>query len=123
VISLDSYGWIERFTNGPKASAYNAVIDITPPHEIITSTISLFEVYRKIKLAKGEEIALERVASLSTTNLIPVDQTISLEAADHSLEKKLHFADSLIYATARHYKAQLYTSDEHLRGLDGVIYV
>ena len=27
MISVDSYGWIERFTDGPKAKQYNTVID------------------------------------------------------------------------------------------------
>jgi len=42
-----------------------------------------------------------------------------LEAADYSLQHGLHFADALVYATARHYGVELFTSDEDLRGLKG----
>src|SRR4030066_1941213 len=117
LISIDSSGWIERFTKGPKASQYKQVIEATKPKEIITSVVVLYEVYKKIKKLKGEEQALLAVAALSQTTIVPVDQTISLEAADYSLEHNLHFSDALVYATARHWKAKLYTSDDDLRPL------
>lgn len=120
MIALDSYGWIERFTNGPKARAYNELIDRLRPSELITSAVVLYEVYRKVKSVKGEQAALENVASLTQTKIIPVDSTLSLEAADFSLEHGLHFSDALIYATARHFEVQLYTSDEHFKGLPDV---
>lgn len=123
MISVDSYGWVERFTDGPKAPAYNKVIDSTKPGDLVTSVVVLYEVYKKVKKAKGEETALEAVATLSQTKVVAVDQTLSLEAADYSLEHGLHFADALIYATARQLSAPLYTSDEDLEGLDGVTLV
>jgi predicted nucleic acid-binding protein len=120
LISIDSYGWIERFTNGPKAAQYNKIIDSCEPKEIVTSIVVLFEVYKKIKKLKGEEEALLAVAALSQTTIVLVDQTIALEAADYSLEKNLHFSDALVYATARHYKVKLYTSDDDLGELNSV---
>jgi predicted nucleic acid-binding protein len=123
LISIDSYGWIERFTNGPKAPQYNQIIDSTPSKDIITSTVIIYEVYKKIKQQKTEEEALLAVATLSQTTIIHVDQTISLEAADYSLEHGLHFSDALVYATARHWKTKLYTSDHDLRELKDVCFI
>jgi predicted nucleic acid-binding protein len=123
LIALDSYGWIERFTDGPKAAKYNEVIDRTSPVEIITSVVVLYEVYKRIKEVKGEQVALENVAVLTQTNTVPVDSTLSLEAADYSLEFKLHFSDALIYATARHFDAELYSSDRHFKILPHVKFV
>jgi predicted nucleic acid-binding protein len=123
VISVDSYGWIERLTSGPKAPQYNRVIDAARPEEIVTSMAVVYEVYRKVKQAKGEQAALEVVATLSQTHVIPLDQSLCLEAADYSLELGLHFADALIYATARHFRVELYTGDEELRGLPGVHFI
>jgi len=120
LISLDSYGWIERFTNGPKAPQYNQIIESTEPENIVTSIVVLYEVYKKIKKIKGEEEALLAIAALSQTTIVPVDQTIALEAADYSLENNLHFSDSLVYATARHWKVRLYTSDSDLGPLTSV---
>lgn len=123
MISIDSYGWIERFTDGPKATQYNKIIESCQPKEIITSIVVLFEVYKKIKKLKGEEEALLAVAALSQTTIVIVDQTIALEAADYSLEKNLHFSDALVYATARHYKVKLYTSDNDLKELNSVCFI
>lgn len=120
MISIDSYGWIERFTQGPRASQYNRIIDTSKSDEIVTSVVVVYEVYRKVKQARGEQVALEAVAVLSQTKVIPVDQTLCLEAADYSLEHGLHFADALVYATARHYSVVLYTGDPDLRTLKGV---
>jgi len=120
LISVDSYGWIERFTNGKKAAQYNKIIDSNSPENIITSVVVLYEVYKKVKRRRNEEEALLAVAALSQTTIVPIDQTISLEAADYSLEHNLHFSDALVYATARHWKAKLYTSDEDLQTLKDV---
>ena len=120
MISIDSYGWIERFTNGPKAPQYNQIIESTEPKNIVTSIVVLYEVYKKIKKLKGEEEALLAIAALSQTTIVPIDQTIALEAADYSLEHSLHFSDALVYATARHWKVKLYTSDGDLGALKSV---
>ena len=123
MISIDSYGWIERFTNGPRAQKYNKIIDQVHPDEIITSVVVLYEVYKKIKKLKGEQAALETVAVLSQTTIVPIGNDLSLEAADYSLEHELHFSDALIYATARRFEVELYTNDEHLKGLPFVIHI
>ena len=123
MISVDSYGWIERFTDGPKADLYDAVIEKAAPAEIVTSAMVLYEVYRKIKEAVNEQSALKAVAAIGQTFVVPVDQSISLEAADYSLMFGLHMADAVVYATARHYGAELYTSDEDLKGVKGVVFI
>ena len=123
MISIDSYGWIERLTNGPKAELYNAVIEKSAATEIVTSAIVLYEVYKKIKQNVDEQSALEAVAAIGQTLVVSVDQSLSLEAADYSLLLGLHMADAVVYATARHYGAELYSSDEDLKGVKGVVYI
>lgn len=123
MICVDSNGWIERFGDGPKSIRYNRVIDRVESEDIVTPVVVLYEVYRKIKKIRGEEDALEAVAALSQTFVVTADRTIALEAADYSLEYGLHMADALVYATARHYSAQLYTSDSDLKGLMGVTFI
>jgi toxin FitB len=123
LISIDSSGWIERFAKGPKAAQYKEVIETAKPKDIVTSVVVLYEVYKKIKKLKGEEEALLAVAVLSQTTVVPIDQTISLEAADYSLEYNLPFSDALVYATARHFKAKLYTSDSDLQPLKMVCHI
>jgi len=123
VICIDSYGWIERFTDGPKARRYNEIIDNAAANEIVTPAVVVYEVYKRVKQAAGEETALEAVAALGSTFVVEVDQTIALEAADYSIERGLHMSDALVYATARHHDAELYTSDEDLRDLNRVTFV
>ena len=102
---------------------YNQIIDSKQPQDIITSVVVLYEVYKKVKAKRSEEEALLSIAVLSQTTIVLVDQTLSLEAADYSLEHGLHFSDALVYATARRWKAMLYTSDDDLRALKSVCFV
>ncbi len=92
-----------------------------PPVQIVTSVVTVYEVYRKLRPLKGESAALEAVVHLRATMLVPVDDQVALEAADYSLSHRLPFADALVYATARRFGAELHTSDADLRGLPGVI--
>ncbi|HTT26619.1 MAG TPA: type II toxin-antitoxin system VapC family toxin [Thermoplasmata archaeon] len=122
-VCIDSYGWIEHFTGGPKAAAYGKVMASVDESRLLTPVVVLYEVYRKIKATVNEEVAVRHVAALDRTRVVPVDREISLEAADYSLSHKLHFSDALIYATARRFGAELYTSDPALKGLRSVSYV
>ena len=107
----------------PKHVPYDRVIDDTPPARILTSVVTVYEVYKKAKAMRGEHAALEDVAALGHTRLVPVDAEVALAAADHSFEFGLHFADALVYATARRFRAPLYKSDAALKGLPGVRFV
>jgi hypothetical protein len=88
VISVDSAGWIERFTKGPKALKYKRVIESSKPEEIVTSVVVLYEVYKKIKKLKGEEEALLAVAALSQTDYILFPCAIRLGKKEGSENQK-----------------------------------
>lgn len=122
MISVDSHGWIERLTDGPKSAGYNRVIDSEEPSDILTSVVCLYEVYRKLRPLMGEAAVLSAIAALRQTRIAVVDERVALEAADFSLSLGLHFSDALIYATARRYDALLHTGDPDLRKAPGVVY-
>jgi predicted nucleic acid-binding protein len=122
LVSIDSFGWLERLIEGPKAGEYNRLIDSLAPKDIVTSVVTVYEVYRKLRPIRGEAIALEAVVPLRATRLVPIDDQMALEAADYSLSLGLHFSDSLIYATARRYGAELHTSDPDLKTAPGVVF-
>jgi predicted nucleic acid-binding protein len=122
MISVDSYGWVERLLEGPKAPSYNRVFSKVPPSEIVTSVVTVYEVYRKLKPVKGESAALEAIVHLRPTTMVPFDDQLALEAADYSLSLRLHFADAIIYATAQRFGAELHTSDPELRGKPGIVF-
>ena len=116
---VDSVGWIEFFTNGPLAARYEKHLD--SPGNIVP-TIILFEVYKKIKREKSEEVALVAITTMQKARIVSLTEDLSLAAADVSLKYKLAMADSIVYATALQNKATLVTSDKDLKNLPSVIY-
>ncbi len=76
-----------------------------------------------IRRGVSEEIAFQAVAAMRRATLVPVDESIALEAADLSLEHGLAMADALVYATAQRAGATLVTMDAHFKGLEGTIVV
>ena len=120
-VLVDSSGWIEFFIAGPLADRYAAYF--TPATQLITPTIVLYEVYKKIKRERGEEAALLIAARLSATEVVPLTEPIALLAADFSLRHGLAMADSVVYATSRDQEAQLITGDADLKDLPGVVYI
>jgi len=117
---IDSSGWVEFFTDGPKAAAYAPHITRARPETHFTPAVVLFEVYRKIKRERGEELALEAVAHIEGhTRVVPLDASLALRAADTSLRLGLAMADAMVKATADAHDAELFTSDADFRGMEG----
>ena len=118
---MDSSGWIEFFTAGPLAKEYSKYLkDIT---KVVTPTIVLYEVYKKIKRERAEEDALSAVSLINKTSVIPLSESIALLAADLSLKYSLPMADAIVYATAIEEKSKVITSDAHFKGLDDAVII
>jgi len=118
---VDSSGWLEFFTDGPRASAYAAYLN--HPHAVVTPTIVLYEVYKVIKRQRNEESALAVSAQMGKTKIVPLTEPIALTAADVSLTYHVAMADAIVYATALAEGAKLVTSDADLLPLPGVTYL
>jgi len=116
LILIDSYGWIEYFTEGPLATAYAKYIEDANEENNITPTIVVYEVYRKLN-KKGEQNALEAYAQITRTKIIELTAKLSLEAAEISQSTSLGMADSIVLATARSCNAQIVTSVLHLKDM------
>lgn len=123
MILIDSYGWIEYFADGPLAEKYASYIEKADSENTVTPTIVIYEVYKRIKSIKGEQKALEAYAQISQTKVIELTTSISLKAADTSITLNLGMADSIIIATAKTHNAEILTSDQHLKKLDGVKFI
>ena len=120
-VLLDSIGWIEFFTGGPLADRYATYV--TPLYAIVTPTIVLYEVYKKIKRERGEEMALLFSGRLHATEVVQLTESIAYLAADASLRHGLAMADAIVYATGRDQNAEVVTSDADLKDLPGVVYI
>lgn len=82
---MDTFGWLERLLDGPKAARYNRVFARQGPEDIVTSVVTVCEVDRRLKPLQGESAALEAIVYPRATRLIPVDVQPAPEAADCSL--------------------------------------
>ncbi len=87
------------------------------------SAIEVYEVYKVIRRDLSEERALVAVSLLRRATVVPVEESLALEAADVSLELGLAMADSIVYATARRHGATLVTADADFEGLPGTVVI
>jgi len=109
--------------NRPLAKKYAIYIESVNSNDAVTPTVVVYEVYKRLKKEKGEQVALEAYAQMTRTKIAALDEQTALKAADVSLERGLVMADAIVYTTARAYSAQLITSDKDLKELPGVQYV
>lgn len=123
MILIDSYGWIEYFANGPLAESYAAFIEEANAENIVTPTIVIYDVYKRIKSMKGEQKALEAYAQMSRTKIVELTSSLSLKAADISITLDLGMADSIVVATTKAYSAEIVTSNEHLKNVERVKFI
>jgi predicted nucleic acid-binding protein len=121
VTLVDSCGWLEVFIDGPLAERYAAYL--STPAQVVTPTIVLYEVYKKVRVERNEEDALRAAAQMKKTRLIPLTEPIALTAADLGLAHRLAMADAIVYATAILYSARLVTSDADFELLPQVTYL
>lgn len=86
---------------------------------IVTSSISLFEIKKKLMSMKKDFTGLLQLIKERSVIIVPsVD--IAEKAAEIAVEKKLGAIDSLIYATSLISNAELVTLDNDFRGLEKV---
>jgi predicted nucleic acid-binding protein len=121
MILVDSCGWIEFFTDGPRAAEYSKYLNNLS--RVITPTIILYEVYKKIKKERTEDAALFAISLINRTKLVPLTESIALTSADLSLQYSLPMADAIVYATALEEKCQIITSDIHFKDMEGVVFI
>jgi toxin FitB len=121
VILVDSCGWLEILGATPLGDAYRPALAVR--HELLVPTVCLLEVGRRLLTWRGEEEAAKGLALMSQATLVPLDESLAIDASRVGPATGLPCADSIIYATARRHRAELWTHDEHFRGLSGVRFV
>lgn len=121
---VDSCGWIDFFAASARGPRYRELVSHAAPHELFTSPIVLFEVYRRLNQMGHTSIAAVSVALMrNRCTSVELTDELALTAAAVSLEERLTMADSLVLAAARSVGATLVTSDADLRGKAGVKFV
>lgn len=119
---IDTCGWLEYFTDGPLARNYGRFLK-SGGKQLLVPTLVVYEVYKFLSRAAGEEVAILAVSKLKTCEVVDLDISLAMEAADFSLLHRLAMADAVVYATARRFRAELVTSDADFKTLPGVRFI
>ena len=117
---IDSSGWLEYFADTKNADNFAPAIEDLA--NLITPTIIIYEVFKKIRTYTTENDALEKIAHMKRGIVVDLDLEIALNATKLSKIHNLPMADSIILATAHQYNATIYTQDVDFKGIEGVKY-
>ncbi|HBY04465.1 MAG TPA: VapC toxin family PIN domain ribonuclease [Desulfotomaculum sp.] len=121
MIVVDSCGWIEFLADGPLADDYAPYFAI--PDEIVTPSVVVYEVTKKIWREQGKEKAVLIVAQMQQTRIVPFDQYLAIAAAEVSLIRGLPMADAIVYTTGLERGCKVVTGDRHFKDLPGVVFI
>jgi len=118
---VDSSGWLEYFAEGENADFFAPAIEDI--ENLIVPTVNVYEVFKRILLVHGMDVAELRIADLYKRQQVDPTTSLALSAAQLSVEFHLPMADSFILATARSYEAVFWTQDEHFKDIPGVKFI
>lgn len=111
---VDSSAWLEYFAGTDGADLFELVL--SNPEELVVPVITIYEVFKKVLRERGENEALQVASQMQAGTTVDLTSSLALEAARYPLP----LADSLIYATALRWNAELWTQDEHFKDLPNV---
>lgn len=115
---VDSSAWLSYFANDSNAKHFAHPIEDLA--NLIVPSITITEVFKKVLRENGEEAALIVTAHMEQGKVIALGPELAKDAAKFGYQHKLPLADSIIYATAKKYSADLWTQDSDFKGLDNV---
>ena len=118
---VDSSGWMAYLINEESAEIFAPIIQDTA--NLLVSSISLYEVYKKLTTKIDERLAINGIVLMKQVNVIPVTEEIALNAAKLSIEKKIPMADSIIYTTGILNNATVWTQDCDFINLPNVKFI
>jgi len=121
-VLIDSWTWIEYWRGGihsERAAEY-----IEGSESAVISAVNLVEIFFWVLRHYDEKKAGEKRDTLMRRCfLIPLDETIAVEAAKTKRNLKLSLADSMILATANAQEAKLVTGDKDFKNLPHILFI
>jgi len=121
MVIVDSCGWLEWFTDGKLADKYQEYL--ADQENLLVPAIVLYEVYKILKREVGEEKALLAVGYMKNSQIIPLDETLALAAADIALQESLAMANAIIVAAALFHNCTVISSDSDLKDQSNVKFI
>jgi predicted nucleic acid-binding protein len=116
----DSSAWIEFFVDGPNARVFKKPVG--DASALLVPSVTILEVYRYVLRERNREQALQAASTMRQGNVVALDETLAIEAAELGASLGLPLADSIIYATALAHQATLWTQDTDFKDLEHVEY-
>jgi predicted nucleic acid-binding protein len=117
---VDTSALVEYYLDTPLADTF------APPIEdrdrLLVPTIVLYELYKVLRRTAGVDMADAAIMALRECQVVDLDASHALAAAQLGPRHGLALADSIIYATAQLAGATLWTQDEHFKDLPAVRY-
>jgi len=117
---IDSSAWLSWFADDDNAESFGPAIEDID--KLLVPSITISEVFKNILRQRGEDEAMVAIAHMRLGKVIPLDDTLAINAALYGTKLKLPLADSIIYATAQQFQALVWTQDADFDGLQGVRY-
>jgi len=117
---VDSSGWLAYFADEPNAAYF--MPPLSEPDLLVVPTVTIYEVFKVIIRGSGENDALQAVVAMQRGKVVELSTQIAITASRLSLEYKLPMADSIILATAREFKAVIWTQDSDFESINDVKY-
>lgn len=117
---VDSSAWLSYFADDENSKVFAKPIEDI--EHLLVPSITITEIFKIIARQSNIDNALQAIAHIEQGKVIPLDQSLAVNAAKLGIEHKLPLADSIIYATGQKFGAIVWTQDDDFDGLEGVEY-
>ena len=118
---VDTSVWIEWLIGSPLSK--RLAREIPDKTQCIVPTVVQLELAKWLNREVGEDQADQMIAYTQKCQVVPLDTSIALKAADLHRQFRLATADAVVYATALEHGAELLTCDAHFEKLPSVIFI
>jgi len=117
---VDSSGWLAYFADEPNAKHFLAPLNDT--NSLVVPTVTIYEVFKVVLRESNENEALQAAAAMRKGRVVDLTASMAISASRISLEHKIPMADSIILATAKEFKAVIWTQDSDFKNMADVKY-
>jgi predicted nucleic acid-binding protein len=117
---VDSSGWLAYFADEPNAKYFLAPLKDTA--SLVVPTVTIYEVFKVVLRESSENEALQAAVAMRKGKVMDLTSSLAIAASKLSLAHNLPMADSIILATAREFKATIWTQDSDFKNMDRVNY-
>jgi len=117
---VDSSGWLAYFADEPNAKHFLPPLKNT--ELLVVPTVTIYEVFKVVLRESGENEALQAIVAMRKGTVVDLTSSLAISASKMSLEKGIPMADSIILATAKEYKATIWTQNSDFKNMNKVKY-